>query len=316
MKKTRLSHTSVQKYLSCSLCYKLYYIDGVRPIARKSALEFGGALDEALNHLLLTKNLEGAQGIFYHKWHKLVDAEVTYSKSDVDEELIRYFEPKWDGEKAGWFSLYLKGKMFINAYNDEVLPKIKKVIAVQEPISIVNADGDEIYGGLDLIVEWINNKTYLMDNKSSSVPYADDSAKTSQQLPLYYFAVREKFKLDGIGYIVLYKKINKNRVKTCKKCGIVNQSSHKTCNEGSGKNRCHGEFDITINPTVDIQYVFNNVEESDIDRVIADFDYANHGITHEIFAEEHNPVRGKYGYCDLKDYYPGHPDFKIVGKRS
>ena len=83
---------------------------------------------------------------------------------------------------------------------------------------------------MDLIEEWEDGKTYLLDNKSSSVKYAEDSAKTGQQLPLYYYIKKDDYKLDGVGYIVMSKKINKNKVKTCKKCwnvnyvGIVNNS--------------------------------------------------------------------------------------------
>lgn len=320
MKLTRLSHSAVQKYNSCSLCYKLHYIDNIRLKKQKSPLLFGSALDAGLNELLLTKDLSKAMDMFQAKFQEFHNHEVTYLKSDLDVELVNYMDSAVRVGMEPW-SLFFKGSLFIQAYYKEVLPKIKKVIAVQEPISIKNEEGDEITGFLDLVVEWEDSKIYLLDNKSSSYKYEEDSARKNDQLPLYYYATKNKYKLDGIGYIVLNKKINKNTVKKCTKCGTLNTSSHKTCPNipvDPTRNiqfRCNGEFEVTINPTVDIQYVFNTVEESDVQRVIDLFDVANYNITNGIFSTEHNPERGKYGYCDYKDYYEGNPDFIKVEKK-
>jgi hypothetical protein len=327
---TKLSNTAVNLYNQCSYCYFLHYKQNVRPIKTSSALVFGSALDLALNKLLITKDLEKALQEFENCWYGYYkDPNIVYFKSDLDQELIDFkggvaiFD-----EDDNWSSLLFKGLMFIQAYHKEVMPKIKKVFAVQEPISIKNNDGDEITGFLDLIVKWEDDKAYLMDNKSSANPYDVLSAKDGQQLPLYHYAVKHEYKLEGIGYIVLIKKINKNRIKKCTECGTVNNSSHKKCPEiieyftgTDGKidkrteKRCNGEFKTTINPTVDIQYVFNKVEESDENRVLELFDKTNNAISSEQFATEHNPVRGKYGYCPYKDYYEGSPDFYIKEKK-
>lgn len=322
--KVKLSNSSVDKYNECSLCYNLHYNKGIRPVKTGSALIFGGIIDKALNELLLTKDLHKALLLFNNEWNKVENSQlIKYSKSDLDKELLDYYLGLDGKNNPEWKTLQIKGQLFIEAYNLEVLPKIKKVIAVQEPITIKNADNDEITGFLDLIVEWEDGKTYLMDNKTSSVQYSETAAKDNQQLPLYYYATKDKYKLDGIGYIILSKKINKNKVKKCKLCGFLNETQHKTCNElvdvsvqGDGQfERCNGEFDITINPTVDIQYIFNQVEELDIDRVIETFDNVNYCISNEIFATEHNPIRGKYGWCPFKDYYENSPDFIKLEKK-
>ena len=209
--------------------------------------------------------------------------------------------------------------MFLEQYYKDVLPKIQEVIAVQEPVSLKNDDGDEITGFLDLIVKWEDGKTYLLDNKSSSVTYEEFSAKMGQQLPLYYYIVKEKYKLDGVGYIVLNKKINKNRVKKCKDCGLFNTSSHKTCNHvyETTQKRCGGEFEVTINPSVDIQYVFNQVAESDEKRVLDKFDEVNYNVSNGYFATEHNPNKNKYfQFCPYKEYTPENPNFIKLPERE
>lgn len=320
---TRLSNTAVNLYTQCSLCFYLHYRENIRPVKTSSALVFGSALDTALNELLITKDLNMARTIFLREWYRYKeDPNIIYFKSDLDEELLE-LDPEIS-DNPSWKTLQIKGSMFLEAYHKEVLPKIKKVIKVQEPISIKNSEGDEIVGFLDLIVEWEDGKIYLMDNKSSGKRYSEDSAKTSQQLPLYHYAIKNEYKLDGIGYIVLIKKINMNRKKTCANCGVINKSSHKKCNEQfpiidtDGKNtyeRCNGEFEITINPSVDIQYVFNNVEESDENRVLEVFDKANYAISNNLFDNRHNPERGKYGYCPYREYSEDNLDFIKVEKK-
>jgi len=311
--KTKLSNSAVDKYNECSLCYKLHYLEGIRPVKTGSPLIFGGIIDKSLNELLLTKDLDKAKQLFINEWTKIDQTKIKYSKSDIDQELLDFY--KITNSEKEKFTLLNKAILFIEAYYNEVLPKIKKVIAVQEPITIKNSDGDEITGFLDLVVEWVDGRNLLLDNKTSSVQYSETAAKDNQQLPLYYYATKDKYKLDGIGYIVLSKKINKNKIKKCKLCGVLNNTQHKTCNELTGFTRCNGEFDITINPTVDIQYIFNEVEESDIDRVIETFDQVNHCISNGMFATEHNPERGKFGYCPYNEYTPENPDFYKLEKK-
>lgn len=300
----KLSHSAVEMYNNCTLCYKLHFIENIRPKAKKSALIWGGVLDKSFNDLLINKDLAKARTLFVENWAKNVN--ITYSKSDLDQELLGFYKNPTP-PCPEWSTLNYKGQLFIETYYNEILPRIKEVIAVQEPISIKNAEGDEIRGNLDLIVKWKDGKNYLIDNKSSSVKYTELSPRENDQLPLYYYGSKDKYKLDGIGYIVLNKKINKNREKTCKRCGVKNLGQHKTCNENSP--RCGGEFDVKINPTVDTQIILTEVQESDTDRVLQKMDDANYGISNNHFADVHNPKFGKYGPCTYYDYYEGSPDF-------
>ena len=319
----KFSNSSIDKYTECSLCYKLHYIDRIRPVRTKSALLFGGVLDTALNDLLLNKNLIKAKETFIKQWTEVNVNTTDFSKSDLDIELNDFFQPQnglyklVEDINSSWQSLLNKGLLFIEQYHKEVLPKIKKVLSIQEPVSLKNDDGDEISGFLDLIVEWEDGKTYLLDNKSSSVTYEEFSAKMGQQLPLYYYIVKEKYKLDGVGYIVLNKKINKNKVKKCKTCGEINKGTHKTCDGLTGFKRCNGEFDITINPSVDIQYVFNQVAESDEKRVLDKFDEVNYNVSNGYFAENHSEKRNKYfQWCPYKDYTPDNKNFIKLPKKE
>jgi len=301
----KLSHTSISRYLECPRKYRHYYIEKIRPIKTKSALVFGSCLDKGLNVLHEGKSLEEAKKLFGLEWLRYKDdPNMVYSKSDLDKELLKYHNILTEDN---WYSILLKAELMLEACKREVLPLIKKHIAIQKPISFKNPEGDEVHGFLDLIVESHEGKIYLMDNKSSSVTYEADSPKKSQQLVLYYYIEKDLMKIDEAGFFVYKKKINLNKVKTCESCGVVNNSSHKTCPQmdiGEGflineqPKRCNGEFTVTYNPIAEVDMITNEIGPEEEDRVINDIDTANEGITNQQFGSNFNSCETKYGKCE------------------
>ncbi len=298
-------------FLEAPKKYFLHYIRKIRPAKTKSAFLFGHALDEALNVLLLERDLDKAQHTFSlcmqttHINGKLVNAEysdlVTYTKKDYDEELLQYFGGAWSPNQA-WDSLCLKGKLMLEAYNEKVMPKIKDVISVQKRVSLKNEADDEIYGLLDAIVVWENGKTYLIDNKTSTVKYKKDSVRESNQLALYHYIEKDNIKLDGCGFIVMDKNINKNRSKVCVKCGHGGNGMHKTCNAIVNGTRCCGDWTHSIKPSVDIDIIFSEIKEEDEMRVISEFDKVNNAIELGDFKCGENGCYSKFGPCIYKKY--------------
>ena len=152
---------------------------------------------------------------------------------------------------ANWLCLYRKGLVMLKAYSEQVLPKIKEVLAVQKSIEIENNDGDKLIGFIDLIVETTDGKRYVLDNKTSSIQYDANSPQRSQQLILYYHITKEEYKLDGVGFVVMYKHILKNKKKTCSKCGNDGTGKrHKTCDVETETGRCNGNWDEVLNPEI------------------------------------------------------------------
>lgn len=219
----KLSHTAKDKYLRCPLSYHMHYNLGFREETVGSPLVFGSAIDEGLNTLLLTRDLDKALKEFDKAWTKQsingkdVDLRYTnlvkYSKADNDTSLL---PENVDGKIIPqWLIMREKGHMLIKAYNEEVLPKVKKVHEVQKYFSLPNKNGDEIIGFLDLLAEWEDGRILILDNKTSSKKYADDKIETEGgQLALYKEAFRKKYPIDGVGYIVLEKSIRKREPKT------------------------------------------------------------------------------------------------------
>ncbi len=223
----QLSYSAAQRYLTSPRSYYLHYILKLRPSELSSALLFGNAVDQAVNLLLTQKqeekpiNLEEAKQVFLTEWigqqvnGKYVDLRrpgvVKFSKADLDESLIEYSDIPADEARA-WHSLYEKGNMILEAYVAQVLPRIQKVLFVQKNIHIKNPDGDAFVGLVDFCAVFEDGKTYIFDNKTSSVKYAANATDESEQLATYYEALRDTLTIDGVGYVVLPKAIRKKKL--------------------------------------------------------------------------------------------------------
>lgn len=106
-----------------------------------------------------------------------------------------------------WLSLVEKGKLMIDAYKTTIMPQISKVYDIQKDISIKNDDGDEIVGKIDFTASFTDapNVKHIVDNKTSSKPYEENSVETSQQLSVYC----EAESIPDAAYIVIEKKLFK-----------------------------------------------------------------------------------------------------------
>lgn len=199
-----------------------------------------------------------------------------------------------------WICLLNKGLIMLEGYHKNILPRIKKVHAQQKKISIKNDGGDEIIGYIDLIAEMDDGKTYILDHKTSSSEYDQDSAGSSPQLILYYYAEKESYKAQGVGFIVLYKQLNKNKVKICELCGFNGSGGrHKTCPEivtqreqqdgaATGTIRCNGNWKETIAPEARFDVILNDVPETAETLVMDTFDLSAEGIKKGVFAPNLN----------------------------
>lgn len=196
---------------------------------------------------------------------------------------------------SNWLCLKRKAHLMLQAYHDKVLPKIKSVLAIQKEFNLEGKTGDIINGYIDFCAEMSDGKKYVLDNKTSSMEYEPDSASKSQQLILYYYvANKEGMKLDGAGFIVCYKQIQKNRIKICEKCGNNGTGGrHKTCDKDQLKNpmsngpaiieRCNGAWKETIKPEARIDIILNQVDSQAQNLVVQTFKSANEGIKKEVF---------------------------------
>lgn len=266
-----LSHTAKNKYLNCPLSWYMHYKLKLRERIVGSALPFGTAIDAAQEALLKGKTLEEAIKIFDDLWiapkinGKQLDGPTTklikFSKADGKEGLA----------DTAWGNLREKGHLLIAAYQQEIMPSIKDVLAVQKRISIKNDYGDSIIGFADMIVKWEDGRNILFDNKTSSKKYPLDAVTEGDkagQLALYFEALQEEYSLDAAGFIVLEKEI---RVRE---------------------------------PRTRIQTLIDTVPENIIEETFQEFEEVLTGIKLGQFPSNHPHCNQFYGDCICNKYYP------------
>lgn len=238
------------------------------------------------------------------------------------------FDKLSDKEKAqynlfNWYSLKNKGKLMLDAYKQKILPQIEEVLAVQEWVKLVNQDGDEVTGVVDLVARVKDHGVVILDNKTSAMDYEEDSVLTSPQLSLYVHALSDKYKTRKAGYIVLKKNLQKNRIKICSKCGYNGGASRaKTCDNIVDEKRCHGSWNETISPEVNIQFIVDEIPTKTEQLVLENYDDINRSIKAGVFHRNLNSCANQYGgpcvYLNLcyKDKTDGLVDLKKESKNT
>lgn len=143
------------------------------------------------------------------------DIEIT--DADIEAFLAECHELKKKGVLSGgelivynligWLSLYRKGLILIEAWKEEIYNQIDTVISIQKKVELDNGSGTIYIGYIDYECTFIDEPdvVYVMDNKTSSRKYADDSVVESTQLASYC----EFVKTNKAGYSVVEKKLRK-----------------------------------------------------------------------------------------------------------
>lgn len=263
----RISHSAKNTWLECQFKYFLHYFMKLRPVKDKSSFVFGDCIDHGLNHLLETRNLDEAIQKFQERWEKRAKAgNIQYSKADLEEHLVEDQVFKNNDEKT-YASLLKKGEILLKEYDAQIMHKIKRVIKVQIDETMYNEDEDELVIKTDFICEWENGQIILFDNKTSSVKYENNSVKLSPQLAIYYEALKEEYKIDKCGYIVIPKKINKKK-----------------------------------EPKVLISVIIDDILQSTIDSTHGEFETALKGIKSGSFSKNEKNCISIYGKCTYYDY--------------
>lgn len=220
----QLSYSAASKYLMSPRYYYLYYIQRIREEMIGSALPYGNAVDLGVNELLEGKSVEDGIKAFNKAWKgtningEYLDLtktdKIKYSKSDYDKKILTEEDEALikEGYDKSWVSLRRKGHMSIEAYKEQIMPRIKKVIAVQQYVKLPNQHGDKLIGYVDLIAEWEDGRIVVFDNKTSGSKYKKDSVRISEQLGTYFEAVElDEIKADAAGYIVIPKKLRSKK---------------------------------------------------------------------------------------------------------
>lgn len=190
-----------------------------------------------------------------------------YKKQPLNE--LKYFN------RCSWLSLKRKGELLLELFERDFLPKVKKVHSVQKFYNVKDpTTGDMIMGTLDFAVDLEGyEKPVIVDLKTAAKPYSQEDIELSEQLPIYLALSRGKFdwETDLVGYVVLVKRIGKDKIAHCKSCGHTKTTRHATCNNEIDGKRCDGEWEESLKLEPQMQIIIERKSQEDIDKVLLDY---------------------------------------------
>lgn len=285
MSNPKISYSAWGKYMQCPKMFDYHYNQRLRPCGTSSALLFGVAVDAGLNSLLTTKNLETALSAFRDAF-KFEDMQNTqWDYKDFDPRLLDQTDITKNSSENAWRSMRVKGRMLIEAYNDEVVPLIEEVEIVQKELS--NRPGI-----LDAILKLRGHGRVLIDHKTSARPYDINAVANDTQLALY--AADQN--ITKAGFIVLIKEIDSQTKRNCLSCKFDGSHvKHKSCPNIVNGSRCHGVWNESHSPKARIQILVDNVPEINKDLISTSISEVENGIKHDVYPRNLKACGKMYG---------------------
>lgn len=292
---------------------------------------------EALKMTLDTFNRNWEQG--ENTLRQIVDMplnpDLKYSKYDQDPDLLEksdwaelfkydknFFDTKNDVENTvsdwidipeekrriynyyNWLCLKKKAELLLTAYYNDILPNFKRIIAVQKKVELIDESENNLNGIIDFVAELQDGRIAIVDNKTTSTEYSEDSVATSEQLATYqailnifaHDANNEwKYEIKACAYAVMSKKLIKDITKICKSCGKTNTSTHKTCDNIIDGVRCNGDFDKIKKFKVKTQFIPGIISEEFEHAVIENATTVKSCIEMGLFPKNYSSCENQFG---------------------
>ncbi len=178
-----LSYTQISLYQSCPLCYKLQYIDGLKP-KEKWYFSFGTTI-----HLC-------AEYFF----------KVRVPPPPSLDKLLQFYEKNWLSE--GYESAEEAAKY--RAYGREILSKFWEIHSAdfRMPIAVerrfyIDIEGVKLRGYIDRIDKLDSGGVSIVDYKTNQELFTQDDLENNLQLTLYQLAVEQTWFLP-VERLILY----------------------------------------------------------------------------------------------------------------
>src|SRR5690242_6209032 len=111
-----LSHSRVNRYLTCPEQYRLYYIENLRPRFAAASLVFGQIVHQALAHLF--RGAGDPVKRFLARWNEAHDFDLHY------------------GQRESWEKLKETGQALLERFVRDELRRVGKVKATEKPFEL------------------------------------------------------------------------------------------------------------------------------------------------------------------------------------
>ncbi len=178
-----LSYTQISLYQSCPLCYKLQYIDGLKP-KDKWYFSFGSTMHTCAEYFF----------------------KVNVPPPPSLEELLQFYERNWLWE--GYESAEEEAKY--KAYGKEILSKFWEIhtIDFRMPVAVerrfyIDIDGVKLTGYIDRVDKLDSGELSIIDYKTNKELFTTDDLDKDLQLTLYQLAAEQTWHLP-VDRLTLY----------------------------------------------------------------------------------------------------------------
>lgn len=166
-----LSHSRVNKYLTCPEQYRLYYVEGYRTRLPAASLEFGHCVHKALAGLF-TDGLEAVE-TFVSIWDEYRDRGMRYAY------------------RENWQKLRERGEALLTAFQEDEVPRITNVQACESSFEIQPTSLDVPFIGVIDLHAAVDGRSTIVDFKTAGSKYAAYEAALNDQLTAYQLAKPE-----------------------------------------------------------------------------------------------------------------------------
>src|SRR5438876_1160596 len=166
-----LAHSRINRYLTCSEQYRLYYIEKLRPRIESAGLVFGVVVHAAIADLFRTG--EDPVEHFARDWQNLKDVELRYKK------------------RESWEDFNAKGEKLLTKFLVEEAPKIRQARGIERKFELLVTALDAPFVGIIDLVGQVDDRVTVIDFKTAGSDYEDHEAALSDQLTAYALAEPE-----------------------------------------------------------------------------------------------------------------------------
>jgi len=170
-----LSYTQISQYQSCPLCYKLQYIDGLKP-KDKWYFSFGLTIHACAEYFF----------------------KVKVPPPPSLDELQEFYEANWLSE--GYESAEEEAKY--KAYGWEILSKFWEIHSADfkmsfavEQVFHIDIEGVKLRGYIDRVDKLDSGGLSIVDYKTNQEPFTTEDLKKDLQLTLYQLAAEQTWQL-------------------------------------------------------------------------------------------------------------------------
>jgi RecB family exonuclease len=166
-----LSHSRLQKYITCPEQYRLYYLERLRPKREAAARVFGAVMHLALEEYF--RKERDPLATFRTEWNGCREFELRYS------------------QRESWQKLSEIGEALLGKFLAEEARKFEQIFAVEAQFHIgVSNVAAPLIGTLDLIAQLEGKKT-LVEFKTGANDWGEHDVLLSDQLTIYGLAEPE-----------------------------------------------------------------------------------------------------------------------------